>query len=130
MIDGIEQLYQEIAESMVLSLDEIEWTSARFEVIYYPGCSVYEAEYTRKVDGKARSLSVFSSGIKAFDRLRQLFKDAGKPLWGRACFELSPSGQFHVTWGYDGCDADGNAIFDADLEFERETARNHRLTRP
>jgi len=127
MIEGIEQLYQEIAQAMIATLFE-EWSSAKFEAIFYPTSSVFEAEYIRSVDGKARSFAPLDSGIEAIEQVRQLFQDAGRPLWGRASFELLPNGQFSMTFGYDGCDADGNAIFDEDQEVEREGARRRRLT--
>jgi hypothetical protein len=129
MIDGIEQLYQEIAEAMLATIPE-EWSSAKYEAIFFASAFVFEAEYTRAVDGKARSFLPLSSGDAALRQLRQLFKDAGKPLWGRVCFALSPDGATNVAWGYDQCDANGDAIFDEDAEFERADARRRRLTQP
>ena len=43
MIDGIELFYQQIAESMEEAIPE-EWSSARYEAIFYSGSSTYEAE--------------------------------------------------------------------------------------
>src|SRR5688572_17856022 len=109
MIPGIEPLYQEIAEAMTATIPE-EWATATFEVIFYSQSIPFEAEYTRRVDGVARSFLPAASGRRAFQQLRQRFKDAGKPLWGRASFELRADGQFNVNWDYDNCDGQGNAI--------------------
>jgi hypothetical protein len=128
MIPGIEPLYQEIAESMLASIPE-EWSTATFDVLFFSHSTAFEAEYTRKADGLARSFAPPRNGRRAFQRLRQLFKDAGKPLWGRATFELRPDGQFNIKWGYDNCDAQGNALFDEDEEVRRLEARQHRLSR-
>src|SRR5262249_19727714 len=83
MIPGIEPLYQELAESMLASIPE-EWSTATFDVLFFSHSTVFEAEYTRQADGLARSFAPPRNGHRAFQRLRQLFKDAGKPLWGRA----------------------------------------------
>jgi hypothetical protein len=100
MIDGIETFYQRIAESMIEAIPE-EWSSAVFEAIFFPEGSTYEAEYVRKADGKARSFSPADDGDKAFRQLRKKFKDAGKPLWGKARFEMRPDGTFNMNWVYD-----------------------------
>jgi hypothetical protein len=128
MIEGAAQLYQDIAQSMVQAIPE-DWSSAKFEAIFFDNASVFEAEYTRK-DGKVRDFLPLSSGPDALERLRELFKEAGKQLWGQVCFELRPNGQFNITFGYDNCDANGDTIFDEDQEVERSEARRRRLTQP
>lgn len=127
MIDGIEPYYRRIAASMTEALPR-GWSAASFEARFFPDHSVYDAEYTRK-DGGARSLDATSDGPRAFRELRALFKTAGRPLWGRARFELRPDGTFHMTWGYDDCDAEGNCRFDEDEEVKRQEERFHRLTK-
>lgn len=126
MIDGIEEAYEQIANSMIETIPE-EWTAASFQAIFYPDGSVYEAEYIRKGDGKARGFQPAGGGSRAFRQLRKLFKDAGKPLWGSACLELKPDGKFNVKWNYEKCDPEGYAIFDADVELQRHEARRKRL---
>src|SRR5437016_2475189 len=107
MIDGIEPLYQEIAESMVNAIPE-DWSTAKFEAILYSGSSTYEAEYTRKTDGVVRGFQPADGGSRAFRQIRKMFEEAGKPLWGRACFELHSDGRFNMKWGYDNCDENGD----------------------
>lgn len=127
MVEGIEAFYQQIAESMIEAIPE-EWSVASFEAIFFPEGSVYEAEYTRKLDGKVRGFQPASGGSRAFRQLRKKFKDAEKPLWGKARFELRPDGTFNMNWGYDDCDRDGNALFDEEQERRRHEARRIRLT--
>ncbi len=110
MIPGIERFYQRIADSMVPEIPE-EWTTARYDVVFYPGNSIYEAEYVRAADGKARSLSPTNDGPRCFRELRKAFKEAGQSLWGRAQFLIDRNGQFKMNWDYDRCDERGNAIY-------------------
>ena len=49
-------------------------------------------------------------------------------MWGRACFELRPDGTFKVTWGYEGCDENGDLPFDEEGEMRRFEERRERLT--
>jgi hypothetical protein len=132
VIDGIEPYYRRIAASMMDGLPR-GWSAASFEARFFPGSSVYHAEFNRK-DGVARSLDVTSDGPRAFRELRALFKSADRPLadrplWGQARFELRPDGTFNMTWGYEGCDAEGNCHFDEDEEFRRRQELYHRLTK-
>jgi hypothetical protein len=113
MIDGIEEFYPILAESMSAAIPE-EWSSASYEAFYFPQSSVYVAEYVRAVDGKLRSFTPTGEGGRAFRRLRKLFKEAGKPLWGKATFELQSNGKFNLHFSYDNCDADGNMSMDDD----------------
>lgn len=115
MIPGIEIFYKRIAESMISEIPE-EWTTARYDVVFYPGNSIYEAEYTASADGKARSLSPTNDGPKCFRELRKEFKQAGHLPWGRAHFLLNRNGSFKMNLDYDRCDEKGYAIF---IEEER-----------
>lgn len=126
MIDGIEEFYRRIAESMVGEIPE-DWLSAKYEATFYPGSSMYEAEYVGKKEGKARNLSPAEDGEEAFHELRKLFKAAGKPLWGRAVFTIFPSGKFDMKFGYDECDEKGNAIYNREEKMRRVLDRAKRL---
>jgi hypothetical protein len=97
MIPGIEVFYQRIAQSMIDTIPD-DWSSAVFEAIFFAEGSTYEAEYTRMTDGKARSFLPNDDGDEAFRQLRKKFKDAGKPFWGKARFELYPDGTFDMQW--------------------------------
>lgn len=127
MIEEIEELYQQIAESMESAIPE-EWASAKFEAIFYAGSSTYEAEYVRKCDGVARSFQPSDEGDSAFRKLRKMFKQAGQPQWGQACFELWPNGKFDMKWGYENCDENGDTRFDEQQELRRHEERRKRLT--
>jgi len=129
MIDGIEPLYLVIAESIPQAIPE-EWSTATMEVIFYPHSSTYVGEYTRKADGVPRDFETSHSAQRAFREIRKKFKEAGKPLWGRAWFELQPDGRFNMKWGYDNCDENGDTRFDKKEEFKRHEERHRRLTRP
>jgi hypothetical protein len=126
MIEGIETFYQQIAESMADAIPE-DWSSAKFEALFYPNSSTYEAEYTRKVDGVARGFQPTDNGGRAFRQLRKKFKEAGKPLWGKACFELHSDGKFNMKWGYENCNENGDTIFNEEEELRRHEERRKRL---
>jgi hypothetical protein len=128
MIPGSEELLKAIAKSMIETIPE-QWSSAQFDVIFFPDHSLYEAEYKRKVDGVSRGFSPAPEGARAFRRLRQLFREAGKPLWGTATLTLKPKGKFNISWGYDNCDKDGDALFDEVKELQRHNDRLERLSR-
>lgn len=127
MIEGIEAFYQRIAESMTEAIPE-PWSAARFDAIFYPNSSIYEAEYVRLADGKIRDVLPTNDGDRAFRELRKLFKQAGQRVWGQASFELRPDGTFNMRWGYENCDANGNTRFDEDEELRRHEKRRLRLT--
>ncbi len=127
MIDGIEPLYQQIAESMIAAIPE-EWSSARFDVFFVPGSCTYEAEFVRAADSASRSFQPTDDGNRAFRQLRKKFKEAGKRVWGRASFELRPDGKFNMKWGYDNCDENGDTIFNEEEEVRRHEARLQRLS--
>lgn len=128
MIDGIEQLYGRIAESIQNAIPE-EWETAEMEAVFYPNSISYLGEYTRLSDGIARGFTIDLPGQRAFRELRQLFNDAGKPLWGRVCFQLTSVGKFKLQWGYEGCDSDGYAVVDEDAEVRKIEERQKRLSR-
>lgn len=129
MLPGFEGLFQEIATMMADAIDE-EWSTAHAYAVFYPGCTVSEGEYARKADGVPRGLDLPFEFREAADRLRRLFREAGRPVWGRFDFTLQPDRRFDVKWGYDSCDEQGDAIFDEDAEVQRIQDRFERLTRP
>lgn len=125
MIKGIELFYQRIAESMIDGIPE-EWSTASFEAAFFPDGPSFRAEY-KGADGVTRGFQPEAGGIKAFKELRKRFKAAGRPPWGRACFELRANGSFDMKWGYEDCDRDGYAIFDPEAERRRDEERLKRL---
>jgi hypothetical protein len=127
MVEGIEQFYQQIAESMLDHIPE-DWSVAIFEAMFFPQGSVYEAEYRRQADNVARDFRPASSGDRAFRQLRRAFQDEGKLLWGKARFELYPDGKFNLKLGYDDYDEKGDAHFDEEQELRRREERHRRLT--
>jgi hypothetical protein len=76
MIDGLEPLFQQIADSMQEAIPE-DWVTAQFEAIFYPDGSTYEAEYTRRADGKARSFLPASGGVVPFESLENCSERPG-----------------------------------------------------
>ena len=127
MIDGIEPFYRQIADSIQAAIPE-EWNSAKMEAIFYSGHSQYLGEYTRKSDGRSRSFATGRNGEGAFREIRRKFKEAGKPLWGSACFEIESCGKFNLGFCYENCDEQGNTYFDEDEEVRRGEERDRRLT--
>ena len=127
MIEGIERINQQIAESIQEAIPE-EWDTAKMEVIFFPGSSTYLGEYTRKADGKARGFATTRSGERAFRELRKKFREAGKPVWGKACFQIQSSGKFNLQFGYEDCDENGNVLFNEEEELRKAEERHKRLT--
>jgi|GEM_PF-3459289 hypothetical protein len=127
MMEGIDQRYETIASSIRESISEA-WKNATMEAVFYPNAIQYTGEYTRASDGVARSFATDRRSQRAFREIRQLFKEAAKPLWGRAIFELTSDGKFNMTWVYEGCDKEGNAIFDEEIEAQKHEERHRRLT--
>ena len=126
MIPGIEAIYQRLA-SLAVSLMSEPWSSLKIEAVYYSASTNCFGEYTLP-DGKIRSFPVAHGILKPFDELRALFKEAGQPVWGQACFELFPDGKFHVTWGYDNCDENGDTIFDEETWLRQREEQHRRVT--
>lgn len=129
MIEGIEEFYQRIADSIVDAISE-EWSIATVEATFYPDGEDYYCEYVRAVDGVPRSFLPSCCREEVFRQLRQKFKKDQKPLWGSAKFELSSDGKFKMNWNYDDCDEQGYARWDADEWLKKQQERQHRLTRP
>lgn len=125
MIPGIESLYQRIVDAMTGTIPE-EWVSAEFHAMFHAHGSIYEAEYVR-ADGIARNFAPAGDGGRTIRELRQLFKQAGQPVWGQVWFLLRSNGSFNARWGYDGCDANGDLPFDEKTEVRRHDDRRLRL---
>src|SRR5215208_3561139 len=107
----METLYQEIAESMAERIFE-PWVTAWMDAIFFPGSMFYSAEYAAPEGGKHKSFATDIVAERAFEQIRESFKRAGKPLWGRARFELHANGKFKMDFAYDDCDEKGFAKFD------------------
>lgn len=128
MIDGIEDYYQIFADAIESGIAE-DWSTARIDCVFFPDHSSYSGEFVRTNDGVERAFGVSKTATRAFRDLRKKFKEAGKPLWGRASFKLDASGKFKMNWGYENCDESGFAIFDEELEIEKSMNDTRRLTR-
>jgi hypothetical protein len=95
--------------------------------VFFPEHDFYSAEYVATVGTEPMSLKTQGRGRDAFDEIRELFKAAGKPLWGRAWFELHSDGKFKMDWSYDDYDADGFARFDPKVDSFAERRRMREL---
>jgi hypothetical protein len=121
MIEGIEPLYQQIADSIQDAIEE-PWSSAWIDAIFYSEHTRYSGEYLVE-GGTPQSFPTTLEGERAFERIRELFIQAGKPVWCRARFEIHADGRFNMNWGYDDCDEHGYAIFDEEAELKRMRER-------
>ena len=126
MVEGIEPLYQRIAESIAQSIDG-PWTTAWMDAIFFPGHNFYSGEYVSPGSGKHKSFDTDIAAERGFKEIRQLFKRAGKPLWCSARFELHSDGKFKMDWGYEDCDENGFAKFDEEKEAKRMKELRDRL---
>src|SRR5262249_44676857 len=127
MIQGIEPLFQQIADSIAEAILE-DWTTATMEAIFYSGSSTYFGEYRRTSDGKPRDFPTTAQGERAFRDLRKKFKEAAKRLWGQARFEFHADGKFNIKWVYENCDENGDTIFNEEREMKRHEERRKRLS--
>jgi hypothetical protein len=126
VIEGIEPLFQRIADAMLATIPE-EWSVAEFHATFFPDHSSYWAEYVRPSDGFARGFSPTSDGARAVREMREAFRQAGRPLWGQIRFVLRSDGTFNAHWSYEKCDANGDTIWDEEAERERWEAKLSRL---
>jgi hypothetical protein len=125
MIPGIEPLYQRIAESIQGAISE-DWSTAKMDAVFYSDSITYLGEYVTPC-GVLKDFGTSRDGQRAFRELRQKFADAGKPLWGQACFELNANGKFDLKLGYINCDENGDTIFDELEERQRLEERRKRI---
>jgi hypothetical protein len=95
--------------------------------VFYRDHIAFEGEYTAAEGGRAKSFATPEAAERGFEEIRELFRQAGKPVWGRARFELRSDGTFNMNWGYDDCDEDGYARFDEARELERARERRKKL---
>jgi hypothetical protein len=118
MIAGIDRLYQQIAGSIQGSIPG-QWEVAWIDAIFYSEHTFYSAEYVTREGGASISFATDRAARLAFVELREMFRQAGKPLWCRARFQIYSDGRFNMKWGYDDCDENGFARFDEEAELKR-----------
>jgi hypothetical protein len=126
MIEGIETIYQRIADAVVKQLPE-DGMSARVDAVFFSDSSDYIGEYALS-SGRSVDFEITMEVTRAFKELRRKFKEAGKPLWGQASFELQSDGKFTMKWGYDNCDENGNTNWDEQEWHRRQEERRNRLS--
>jgi hypothetical protein len=126
MIEGIEAIYQRIADSVVEQLP-VGWTSARVDAVFFADSSDYVGEYASS-SGRSVDFEITMEVTRGFKELRRKFKESGKPLWGQASFELHSDGKFNMKWGYNNCDENGNTIWDEQEWHRRQEERRNRLS--
>jgi hypothetical protein len=126
MIEGIEPYYRQIGESISESIRE-PWDSAWMTAVFYPQHVDYSGEFLPAGGGSAKSYPTGVEARRAFEGLREMFKQAGKPVWCRARFEMNSSGKFNLKWGYDDADENGFARFDAEEELKRKRELRKRM---
>ena len=122
MIEGIEPYYQTIADSIAEQVPgpwSMAWVDAVFfsEHICFTG--VYVPRDATGAETKPKSFATDVPAEEAIEEIRELFRLAGEPVWGRAHFELRSDGGFNMTWSYEDCDENGCARFDEEAEKKR-----------
>lgn len=121
MIEGIEVVYQQIADTIVQLVPE-PWREATVEVVCLPGGMHFEGTY-RSEAGKLRGFATSKNCHRAFRELRRKFEEAGQPIWGQAHFVLYSDGKFNMKWGYENCDANGDTLYDDEAWARRQEKR-------
>src|SRR4051812_32996458 len=122
MIPGIEQHFDRIIAAMRVGLPD-GWTSAEFNARFFPAAAVFEAEYVSP-DGTAANYQPDADGEAAVRDLRQLFRQAGQPVWSEAWFILPAEGSLKLRFSRVGCDANGDLPYDEAAEAARVEARH------
>jgi len=132
MVENIEQLYQTIADLIVDNVPEEGWVDAKVKAVFHPGSISLRSDYMSTSRGGRRSFDSDKGFemFQAFRDMRKLFKDAGKPLWGRAVFYLEPDGKFKMDFDYDDCDENGNAIYDSEKWLAEQDEWGKSVTQP
>jgi hypothetical protein len=125
MIDGIEPFYTRIGESIRGAMSG-KWVQAWMEAVFYSDHIDYYGEYAASDESKPQSYLTGRDGRRAFEELRELFKAQSKPVWCRAHFVLGADGKFKMELGYDDCDANGNARYDAEEDLKRSRELRNR----
>lgn len=128
MIEGIEPIYQRIANSMVDAIPD-QWNAAKIEAVFYSDSSDYMGEYLTD-SGKVRSFEITTELSRAFREMRRKFKESSNSVWGQVSFELQSDGKFDLKWGYDNCDANGDTIWDEKEYHRRSEEYRLRVTEP
>jgi hypothetical protein len=126
MIKGIEPFYQQIADEIQDAIAET-WGTAFVEVAFFEDGASFYGEYTIPRQVRPKSFEVTDPAQEALEDIRELFRRAKKPLWGRARFEINSDGKFNLTWDYDDCDEQGFARWDEEVELKRTRDRMKRL---
>src|SRR4051794_19854467 len=113
MIEGIETLYRVIGESINAAIKS-SWSKASIEATFFSEHIYYVGDYTESDGVTESSFAPNEVTRRAFEELRELFKRSKEKVWCRATFEMTSDGKFKMTWGYDDCDENGFARFDAE----------------
>ena len=128
MVEGIEKYFQQLAEAAQEAIQE-EWSKLRIESEHYPEFFQEYCEYWKESGGVENTFSSVAIS-RCLIEMRQLFKEAEKPLWGRFIFELDNKGDFEVDFDFDNCDENGfldeaeyQAKFDAYLQKHLDAIR-------
>src|SRR5262249_52738512 len=127
MIEGLEPMYDSIAESIHEAIME-PWNEAKMVAVFYADSITYFGEYTSAADGRLKDFGTLREAQRAFREIRKRFREAGKPLWGQATFELKSDGKFNIKWGYDNCDENGDTRFDDENYKKQDEERRKRLS--
>lgn len=106
MIQGIEPLFQQVADGINASIRE-RWNSATLEAVFHPDRFTLLGSYLTELGATPKSFRAPRRTEKSFHRMRALFVQAGKPLWCKARFKLHSDGEFNIDWIYDECDENG-----------------------
>jgi len=126
MIEGLEAIYERIADAIVSAIPD-QWNSARIDAVFYSDSSEYTGEYLTD-SGIQKDFAVALESTRAFRELRRKFKEAGQPLWGQASFELNADGKFKMKWGYENCDENGDTVWDEAEWHRHQEERRQRLS--
>lgn len=107
MVEGDDSIYREIGQSLSGVLPT-GWQSVKVCSVFCSESSTYVGNYASERSSQS-DFAVPHDVSRAIRKLRRLFQEASKPLWGGMRFSMDNAGKFTVHFHYEECDADGNA---------------------
>jgi hypothetical protein len=113
MIEGLEPLYQELADQAAMTLPD-GWQKLRIEAVFYAEEEVdYWFGYIAR-DGNLGGLGITSELCEVLRGIRAKFHESNQPVFGQVVFSLTNDGKFSLDLGYDNCDENGDTIYSSE----------------
>ena len=118
MSDPFRPYYQRISDGVISRLPGGGWHRAWMDAIFYPDRVSFHGSYQETENGFCLGYGTARDAEKAFEEIREVYKQDGRIPWCRARFDMFATGKFTFQINYDNCDPSGFARYDAQAEKE------------